>query len=176
MALARPQSPEALVLVERLPLLRVRVRALASTGPYVYAIVPFLGFANGWIYPAQRNLLVALIPGGCEAEMYAFGVLRGAAHTPSTRDSRAGWASSSSVPCRSRGRRPGLPRHGRVDGDYRLAILVCPIFWLGGLAVLYFCVDVDKGLAEVEATLIAAFKSAPVGYPLRHFAYGARPA
>ena len=26
---------------------------------YVYAIVPFLGFANGWVYPAQRNLLVA---------------------------------------------------------------------------------------------------------------------
>ena len=45
-----------------------------SSGPYVYAIVPFLGFANGWVYPAQRNLLVALIPGGCEAEMYAFGV------------------------------------------------------------------------------------------------------
>ena len=57
-----------------------------KTGPYVYAIVPFLGFANGWVYPAQRNLLVALIPGGCEAEMYACGVLRGdgvaAARTP----------------------------------------------------------------------------------------------
>ena len=72
-----------------------------SSAPYVFAIVPFLGFANGWIYPAQRNLLVALIPGGCEAEMYAFGVLRG--DTPSTRDSRAGWASSSSPRCRSRG-------------------------------------------------------------------------
>ena len=48
----------------------------SGTGPYVYAIVPFLGFANGWVYPAQRNLLVALIPGGCEAEMHAFGVLR----------------------------------------------------------------------------------------------------
>ena len=48
---------------------------------------------------------------------------------------------------------------GETTGDYRLAILVCPIFWLGGLAILYFCVDVDKGLAEVEATLDKRFKS-----------------
>ena len=48
---------------------------------------------------------------------------------------------------------------GETTGEYREAILVCPIFWLGGLAVLYFCVDVDKGLAEVEATLDKRFKS-----------------
>ena len=48
---------------------------------------------------------------------------------------------------------------GESTGDYQFAILVCPIFWLGGLAILYFCVDVDKGLAEVEATLDKRFKS-----------------
>ena len=72
---------------------------------------------------------------------------------PSTRDSR-GWASSSSVPCRSRGRPPwSSSPWARSTGDYRFAILVLPIFWLGGLAIFWFCVDVDKGLAEVEATL-----------------------
>ena len=58
---------------------------------------------------------------------------------------------------------------GETTGEYREAILVCPIFWLGGLAVLYFCVDVDKGLGEVEATLGKRFKSggaaAPAGAP-----------
>ena len=60
---------------------------------------------------------------------------------------------------------------GETTSDYRLAILVCPIFWLGGLAILYFCVDVDKGLAEVEATLDKRFKSggdaAPAPAPTR---------
>ena len=58
---------------------------------------------------------------------------------------------------------------GETTSDYRLAILVCPVFWLGGLAILYFCVDVDKGLGEVEATLGKRFKSggaaAPAGAP-----------
>ena len=57
---------------------------------------------------------------------------------------------------------------GETTGEYREAILVCPIFWLGGLAVLYFCVDVDKGLGEVEATLGKRFKSgaaAPAAAP-----------
>ena len=121
----------------------------SGTGPYVYAIVPFLGFANGWVYPAQRNLLVALIPGGCEAEMMGF--FQFSAMSLS-------WA-------------PSLVflAMGETTGDYRLAILICPIFWLGGLAVLYFCVDVDKGLGEVEATLGKRFKSggaaAPAGAP-----------
>ena len=48
---------------------------------------------------------------------------------------------------------------GESTGDYQSAILVCPIFWLGGLAVLWFFVDVDTGLAEVEATLDKRFKS-----------------
>lgn len=111
----------------------------SGTGPYVYAIVPFLGFANGWVYPAQRNLLVALIPGGCEAEMMGF--FQFSAMSLS-------WA-------------PSLVflAMGETTSDYRLAILVCPVFWLGGLAILYFCVDVDKGLAEVEATLDKRFKS-----------------
>ena len=58
---------------------------------------------------------------------------------------------------------------GETTSDYRLAILVCPIFWLGGLAVLWFFVDVNKGLGEVEATLEKRFKSgadaAPVAAP-----------
>ena len=54
---------------------------------------------------------------------------------------------------------------GESTGDYQFAILVCPIFWLGGLAVLYFCVDVDKGLAEVEATLDKRFKSGAAAAP-----------
>ena len=48
---------------------------------------------------------------------------------------------------------------GETTGNYREAILVLPIFWLGGLAILYFCVNLDKGLAEVEETLDKRFKS-----------------
>ena len=54
---------------------------------------------------------------------------------------------------------------GETTSDYRLAILVCPIFWLGGLVVLYFCVDVEKGLGEVEATLDQRFKSGAAAAP-----------
>ena len=57
---------------------------------------------------------------------------------------------------------------GESTGDYRFAILVLPIFWLGGLAVLWFFVDVDTGLAEVAATLDKRFKSgaaAPAAAP-----------
>ena len=54
---------------------------------------------------------------------------------------------------------------GESTGDYQFAILVCPIFWLGGLAVLWFFVDVDTGLAEVEATLDKRFKSGAAAVP-----------
>ena len=54
---------------------------------------------------------------------------------------------------------------GETTSDYRLAILVCPIFWLGGLAVLYFTVDLDTGLAEVAATLDKRFKSGTAAAP-----------
>ena len=47
---------------------------------------------------------------------------------------------------------------GETTGDYREAILVCPLFWLGGLAIPYFCVDLEKGLSAVEATLDRRFK------------------
>ena len=91
----------------------------------------------------------------------------GAAHTPSTDDSslltarfprRMGFFQFSAM---SLSWAPSLVflAMGETTSDYRLAILVCPIFWLGGLAVLYFCVDVDTGLAEVEATLDKRFKS-----------------
>ena len=120
----------------------------SETRGIIYAVVPFLGFANGWVYPAQRNLLVALIPGGCEAEMMGF--FQFSAMSLS-------WA-------------PSLVflAMGESTGDYQFAILVCPIFWLGGLAVLYFTVDLDTGLAEVEATLDKRFKSgaaAPAAAP-----------
>ena len=91
----------------------------SGTGTYVFAIVPFLGFANGWIYPAQRNLLVALIPGGCEAEMCAFGVLRGDGAGLRTRHRRATPAQDGLLPIQCHvalvGAVPGLPRHGRDD-------------------------------------------------------------
>ena len=54
---------------------------------------------------------------------------------------------------------------GESTGDYRFAILVLPIFWLGGLAVLYFTVDLDTGLAEVAATLDKRFKSGTAAAP-----------
>lgn len=110
-----------------------------KTKQNVFAVVPFLGFSNGWIYPAQRNLLVALIPGGCEAEMMGF--FQFSAMVLS-------WAPSAV-----------FLAMGETTGDYREAILVCPLFWLAGLAILYFCVDVAKGLSEVEATLGRRFKS-----------------
>ena len=111
----------------------------SETRGIIYAVVPFLGFANGWVYPAQRNLLVALIPGGCEAEMMGF--FQFSAMSLS-------WA-------------PSLVflAMGETTGNYREAILVLPIFWLGGLTILYFTVDLDTGLAEVEATLGKRFKS-----------------
>jgi len=117
----------------------------SETRGIIYAVVPFLGFANGWVYPAQRNLLVALIPGGCEAEMMGF--FQFSAMSLS-------WA-------------PSLVflAMGESTGDYRFAILVLPIFWLGGLAVLYFTVDLDTGLAEVAATLDKRFKSGTAAAP-----------
>jgi len=110
-----------------------------KTSGIIYAVAPFIGFANGWIYPAQRNLLVALMPGGCEAEMMGF--FQFSAMILS-------WA-------------PALVflTLGEKTKSYREAILVCPIFWLVGLGILYFCVDVDKGLAEIEATLDKRYKS-----------------
>ena len=38
-------------------------------------------------------------------------------------------------------------------GDLRLAIVVCPAFWLVGLVVLLASVDVDKGVGQVAHTL-----------------------
>ena len=88
----------------------------SETRGIIYAVVPFLGFANGWVYPAQRNLLVALIPGGSEAEMYASGVLRGDGVGLRARHRRATPAQDGLLPVLRDvalvGALAGLPRYG----------------------------------------------------------------
>ena len=104
-----------------------------ESAPGIFAVCPFIGFSNGWIYPAQRNLLVALMPGGAEAEMMGFFQFSSSIFS---------WA-------------PALLFLAMSEslGSLRFAILVCPAFWLIGLATLLLGVDVEKGVAEVADTL-----------------------
>ena len=104
-----------------------------ETGGGMFAIMPFLGFGQGWIYPAQRNVLYALMPGGCEAEMMGFYEFMGQVLS---------WAPATIFIAMS-----------EVTGTQRWALLSLPAFWLSGLAVLLLKVDVDKGIAEVASTL-----------------------
>ena len=104
-----------------------------ESAPGIFAVCPFIGFSNGWIYPAQRNLLVALMPGGAETEMMGFFQFSSSIFS---------WAPAVLFLAMS-----------ESLGSLRYAILVCPLFWLIGLATLLIGVDVEKGVAEVADTL-----------------------
>ena len=104
-----------------------------ESAPGIFAVCPFIGFSNGWIYPAQRNLLVALMPGGAETEMMGFFQFSSSIFS---------WAPAVLFLAMS-----------ESLGSLRFAILVCPLFWLIGLATLLIGVDVEKGVAEVADTL-----------------------
>eukprot|EP00622_Pseudochattonella_farcimen_P001478 FR736186.1.p1 GENE.FR736186.1~~FR736186.1.p1 ORF type:complete len:254 (+),score=4.21 FR736186.1:78-764(+) len=90
-----------------------------ETAPAIFPIIPFIGIANGWIYPAQRNLLVELIPGGCEAEMMGF--FQFCSQVLS-------WLPPLIF----------IALGGALDGDLRWALLVVPILHFSGGAMLYF--------------------------------------
>ena len=98
-----------------------------------FAVMPILGFGQGWLYPAQRNVMYALIPGGCETEMQGFYEFLGAVLS---------WA-------------PPLAFIQISDalGSMRFAMLSMALFWLLGMAVLLLLVDVGKGMRDVAATL-----------------------
>ena len=95
---------------------------------WVYVIAPMVGVGNGWIYPAQRNLLIGIIPGGCEAEM--MGLLQFVS---------AIWGWLPPLVFLSLSEATGTLRH---------AILVGPLFWLTGLA---FLSRVDLAAAQSKA-------------------------
>ena len=104
----------------------------AETSSNLWFFIPFLGWANGWAYPSQRNLLIALMPGGCEAEIMGFYQFCSMI---------LNWAPSLFFLVLN-----------EALGSLRVAVLILPVFWFIGLAIL-MCVDVDKGRDEVKATL-----------------------
>ncbi len=98
-----------------------------------FAVMPAFGFGQGWLYPAQRNVMYALIPGGCETEMQGFYEFLGAVLS---------WAP------------PFLfIQISDATGSMRFAMLSLPVFWLLGMAILLLLVDVGKGVQDVAATL-----------------------
>ena len=83
-----------------------------------------MGVIFGWIFPAQRTLLVMLMPPACEAEMMGFG----------------GFASQLLV---------WLPPllfvvMNEATGSLRVAVLVAPLLW-GVAFAIYFGLDLEEG-------------------------------
>jgi len=106
-----------------------------DTALAIYPIVPFIGISNGWIYPAQRNLLMELIPGGCEAEMMGFFQFCSMVIS---------WLPPLCFIVIS------APE---ALGTMRWALFIVPLLHLLGAIILYFGVDVEQGLKDAASTL-----------------------
>jgi len=94
--------------------------------------IPF-GVAFGWFYPAARSIWYALIPGGREVE----------------------WMGYYEFSCACLAWAPPLIIIGVRNAFGSLTVAVASIFiWFGtALAILTFCVDMEKAKAQVEPTL-----------------------